>query len=169
MPLVYTLYYQHHLEFITRNNSNNINQYSLQSVTAFQRSVFQTFSLSKTSIANLRGWHNRREAGRDHIFIIAPRRAGEKISQKVLDSAEPCKAVSIASGLIISRNFLTQNIVSDDDDGDDVQSRTESSSLSREIETDCCVFFSKLFSQEFEGRSEKIKWIRCYRYRMFVK
>lgn len=47
--------------------------------------------------------------------------------------------MSFVSGFTISRNCLNQNIVSDDDD-DDVQSRTESCSLSRETETDCCVF-----------------------------
>lgn len=44
-----------------------------------------------------------------------------------------------ASGLIVSRNFLNQDIVSDDDD-DDVQTRTEFCSLSREIETGCYAF-----------------------------
>lgn len=66
-----------------------------------------------------------------NIFVIATRRGEEKLLQNILDSTELCKSVSIASVLIMSRKFLNQNIGSDNnDDNDDIQSRSESSSFS---------------------------------------
>lgn len=52
----------------------------------------------------------------------------------ILDSTEPCEAVSIASGLITFSKSLNQNTVSDDNDDDNdydnMWNRTESCSFS---------------------------------------